>query len=73
MRSNAVTCNVCGHAKQEANHWLCALSQGRSGIVFWPASEPVAFDGFDHLPVEDICGADCAHKRLSQWLTEQGI
>lgn len=64
-------CNVCGRLKQEFNHWL-VLTPSRHCITFIPASMPVE-SVFESDVVEDICGADCAHKRLSQWLTQQGI
>jgi hypothetical protein len=65
-------CDVCGRLKQQVNHWLRITVSDTEGIVIVPA-----IDGkksyFHGLAIEDICGAECAQKRLSQWLTEQGI
>jgi hypothetical protein len=63
-------CNVCGRLKQEANHWLVAVDCYDT-LQFWPATRPT--EPPLGQTTEDICGADCAHKRLSQWLTQQGI
>jgi hypothetical protein len=64
-------CDVCGRQKQAVNHWLVLIVNARC-ITFYPASMP--FESvFESDVIEDICGADCAHKRFSQWLTQQGI
>lgn len=67
----ATICDVCTTQKQETNHWLVALV-GNDDLLFMPASNQ-SRGYFDGLRREDICGADCAHTRLSQWLTQQGL
>ena len=65
------SCDVCGEIKKETNDWLRAVVTG-NGLMFVPTAEPKT-SKFDKVSSEDICGADCAQKRLSQWLTQQGI
>ncbi len=61
---------MCGRAKSETNHWLVAITrQGMGGIMFVPA-EAVETPRREGYTYQDICGQECAHKRLSQYLTE---
>ena len=70
MRSNAVICDVCKRQKQETNHWLVAIVRPLyEGILFEPA-ESVDEPRRDNVIYQDICGQQCAHKRLSAWLDE---
>lgn len=70
MRSEAIVCDVCKRQKQETNHWLVAIVRaGYEGILFQPAESCVERDRIDAI-YEDICGQECAHKRLSAWLDE---
>lgn len=65
-------CNVCGRLKQEVNHWLVAVIW-KHDLTFFPSGVGRSESISGPFTLEDICGADCAHKRLSQWLTQQGI
>ena len=70
MRTNAVICDVCTRQKQETNHWLVAIVRPfYEGIIFEPA-DAVEDPHRDDVIYEDICGQECAHKRLSVWLDE---
>jgi hypothetical protein len=61
MRSESVTCDVCGISKREVNHWLVMSKNKRSFLV----------DCFQSVDKgNDICGEECAHKALSQWFQE---
>ena len=63
-------CDVCGRQKQETNHWLVAvMKDGFEGIIFQPA-EATEEPRNPRVIYEDICGQECAHKRLSRWLDE---
>ena len=63
-------CDVCGRQKQETNHWLVAVTKaGFEGIIFQPA-ESVEEPRNPLFTYEDICGQECAHKRLSRCLDE---
>jgi hypothetical protein len=64
-----IKCDVCGRAKQEANHWLVAFTQPQvSGVTFCSAEyRDIAPKKL--LKIEDICGEACAHTRLSQFLS----
>jgi hypothetical protein len=65
-------CDVCNCRKDNAEGWLRMTLSRTEGITLTIATEgKKAF--FDGLVVEDICGAECAQKRISQWLTQQGI
>jgi len=65
-----ITCNVCGIAKRQNNHWFVARvsAVGVCGIAFLPINDPIAHDPVPGVTVEHICGDTCMHKRLSQWL-----
>lgn len=71
MRNETTVCDVCTRAKVETNDWLIAITSADSpgAVAFAPARIP--FDPPDDVVVEDICGADCAHKRLSRALNTQ--
>lgn len=65
-------CDVCGRQKGSTNHWYVAITDpptaelpGSEGIAFGPI-EAETFD--PALKREHICGQECLHKRLSQWL-----
>jgi hypothetical protein len=61
MRIESVKCDMCGIQKQETNHWLYAKYRNES-IHF--SVGPEESPGYSL----DICGEECAHKILSQWL-----
>lgn len=67
MEISSIFCDVCGSRKREVNHWFTAITRaGTSGIAFGPAH--AEYDAEDSaLTVENICGQECLHKRLSQW------
>lgn len=57
------TCNVCTNVKGEANHWRMAQPL-ENGILFMRWDDRAA-----RLPVViHLCGDECAHKQLSQFL-----
>lgn len=61
-------CNVCGRQKQETNHWFVVASDPRvpgGGIAFGTC---LAFSDDPAVKLEDICGQECLHKRLNQWI-----
>ena len=65
MRSVSVKCDVCGTQKQETNHWLYVnyrILERHESIEF-------SVEAGENKLCLDICGDECAHKLLSQWLT----
>jgi hypothetical protein len=67
--AESVTCDVCGRVKGEANHRLIATSPvGHSGSVGFGLSKDRRYAEAEGPLIEDICGADCAHKRLQRAL-----
>lgn len=65
-----VACNICERQKQEVNHWFVAIVRPEfEGILFQPA-EATGEPRNPLLTYEDICGQECAHKRLSRWLDD---
>ena len=68
-------CHVCGRQKQQTNHWYVAIvdpaqkATGNSGIGFGPSDAQI--DDRHLYIVEDICGQECAHKRLDRWFESQ--
>lgn len=70
MEHPVTTCDICGRAKAETNHWLVAIVKpGFEGIIFQPA-EATEDPRNPEFVYEDICGQECGHKRLSRWLDE---
>lgn len=67
-------CDICGALKGETNHWFIAYEvNGIVGIMFIPADKVTSRRDLSHAKIDDICGQECAHKRLSQFLdTFQG-
>jgi hypothetical protein len=72
MEVTTIICDVCRTHKQEANHWYVAITDPRvassrlfDGIAFGTIGSEV---NDPLLKVEHICGQECLHKRLSQWL-----
>jgi len=65
-------CTVCGRYKGPTNNWFKALSvenpspTGEDGIAFGPSTATVS--DMTGLKIEDICGVECLHKRLSRWI-----
>lgn len=67
MEAVVITCDVCGQQRGETNHWFVAghdRSNLAAGIAFGPGDSVFS----DFVTVEHICGQECLHKRLSQWL-----
>jgi len=63
-----ITCAMpnCGHEKQSTNHWIMAEVYGRTGLYFHSWDQ----DYFELTSgVQPLCGDECAHKLLSQFLT----
>jgi hypothetical protein len=68
MEVTTLECDVCGEQKSDKEEWFVAISTVDM-IRFCPASE-WANDRWVVRKPEDICGQDCCHRRLSQWLDE---
>jgi hypothetical protein len=71
-----VTCDVCGRQKGPTNNWFkCITPKDRQpsedGIAFGLSCAEIDHD--DGLLIEDICGRECAHKRLSRWMESVSI
>lgn len=71
MRNESITCDVCGRAKAETNDWLIAVSSPDAPRSIGFGSSEFWFPSREDVLVEDICGAACAHKRLSRALNPQ--
>lgn len=68
-RAESITCDICGRAKGETNHWLVATSsEGQPAHVAFAPFEGGDYIVTEGLVIEDICGADCSHKRLQRAL-----
>jgi hypothetical protein len=69
MESVQITCDVCGRAKGETNHWFKAVVDRTVevpvGIAFGTSEANAEGTG---LVLEHICGEACLHKRLSRWI-----
>lgn len=67
MRNDQVICDVCGRVKGEGNGWLIAISDPeRPGAIAFGSAEMEPAD--QAFVVQDICGENCAHVRLSRAL-----
>jgi len=68
MQVLITTCDVCQRQKGETNHWFTAVSDPRvpgPGIAFGTSASFVEDEG---IKVEHICGQECLHKRINQWI-----
>jgi hypothetical protein len=71
-KTEKYTCDVCGAERLEANHWFVgALSKRISTVLplhftfyVWATGRNVQEAKLFHL-----CGQDCAHKLLDQFLS----
>ena len=65
-------CDVCGLQKQQTNHWYFAITDrvGRN-IEFGFFTPASVVHNPERYIVEDICGQQCAHKRLDRWFESQ--
>lgn len=63
MLTKVITCDICRVEKSESNNnWLMVLFRSNSFVVYqWMPEEPLV--QFKH-----VCGQECAHKILGQWL-----
>jgi hypothetical protein len=74
MNAPTITCDVCGRPKGPTNNWFKAITPlypepigtGLDGIAF--GGSDAKFSDDPMIVVEDICGVDCLHKRLSHWI-----
>jgi hypothetical protein len=59
-------CDVCGHQKQDVNHWWLITSMPGGVILLGPWIEEGALDADFHL-----CGRECAQKKIEEWMNAQ--
>ncbi len=63
MIRKAISCDICGAQRREANHWFIAYEQsGELRVSDW-TSGYLLCPGTKHL-----CGESCLHKLLSEFL-----
>ena len=64
MIRQIVTCDVCGEEKEQTNHWFVAWEQEGefriSGLTQANSQETAA---------KHLCGENCVHKLLDEFLT----
>lgn len=62
MIRQAISCDMCGVQKREANHWFIAFEEkGELRIAGWASPRRLS-TGTAHL-----CGENCVHKLLSSF------
>ncbi len=62
MIQQTYKCDGCGIAKQQTNHWFCALNQGDEyTITQWNEHTCCLPD------IEHYCGSGCLGKAVSLW------
>jgi hypothetical protein len=59
-------CDVCGKDKGETNHWFAVWAINEMEFRVLPWQEAVEASSLEKC--QHICGEECLHKRLSQWL-----
>lgn len=67
MISTTITCDVCGVAKKESNHWFEILA----GEAFHAAKLDSVYGrtGKSALgPVKQVCGEQCATRLILRWM-----
>jgi hypothetical protein len=61
MIRKTFTCDICGIAKQETNHWyLAEASDEEVKIMIWEAELPTDF--------KHLCGQSCVQNFIEQWM-----
>lgn len=77
MEQITLRCDVCKLDSSLTSGWLIAITDpptparpGSIGIAFGPI-EAETFD--PEMKREHVCGQECAHKRLSQWLAANNL
>ena len=69
MRQTVYTCDGCGRVKQESNHWLHVEWGKGHGTYFHVTEwEPMSENTYTNHDLLDICGAECLHKKLNEFL-----
>ena len=66
MEYPAYCCDVCEADKGEANHWFAVWAIPEVSFKALPWEEARQSSSLSNA--EHICGQECLHKRLSQWL-----
>jgi hypothetical protein len=66
MEYPAYNCDICGKEKHATNHWFAvrALNEMSFEVMTWAE----AIETSNLSICEHVCGQECLHKRLSQWL-----
>jgi len=62
MQNVICSCDVCGAEKRAENRWYLLSADDTFRVEPWGDST-APLSGHEH-----ICGQECLHKRLSQWL-----
>ncbi len=66
MKKEQYTCDVCGRAKGEVNHWWRARVGNALHIYHW---EYFGEGGDDEsVPTKHICGHECLNKLVAAFL-----
>lgn len=64
MIKQVTMCDACGAEKGETNNWLLMFEESNPTAIKF---EPFHISGFG----KHICGHECAHKMLAQWMETQ--
>jgi predicted Fe-S protein YdhL (DUF1289 family) len=64
-RSLQITCDGCGRAKQESNHWWCIKVRDNNGTMAL-ATAAAAEDWLHHDRDHDFCGQSCVLKFIAE-------
>lgn len=64
MIRQIVSCDICGEEKEQTNHWFVAYAEGGDFHVSGLNPSNSLKPGAKHL-----CGENCVHKLLDEFLT----
>jgi len=70
-RQVTYTCAACGRTKQASNHWFVVVDRFVNHPFHLTTWAKIERDGrLDEDGVEFVCGQQCAHKLLDEFLEE---
>jgi hypothetical protein len=69
MIRKSYDCEVCGAERKQANHWF-VFTRTATGIEFHTWKWAVQKGVLDCEPFGHLCGQECAHKLLDDFLAQ---
>ena len=65
-------CDQCGKQKGPSNRWFILLESRRRFELFESSCPSDLIEPHEDDIVLDLCGEECVHKQMVQWMKKQG-